>query len=211
MERRTVVKRCYGPRRLGRLTDICWSLFAPPLVRGEERSCMECTDSLPGLYSRFLASNGCVDQFLVNIEWDCYLMSLPATGLAERRQRSSRQTAGLHGAARRTKRAGCRIETARTTGVGGNTLRVPVGRFSAGVGSSVPDKLRLPRGSEIKIWRRLSDMASCLISANQDERKTTPKLAAAPPPPPHHYKAPTTTAALWQWKWSGVWSLSGQM
>ncbi|KAF1385378.1 hypothetical protein PFLUV_G00107130 [Perca fluviatilis] len=98
-------------------------------------------------------------------------------GLAERRQRSSRQTAGLHGAARRTKRAGCRIETARTTGDGGNTLRVPVGRFSAGFGSSVPDKLRLPRGSEMKIWRRLSDMASCLISANQDERKTTPKLA----------------------------------
>lgn len=50
---------------------------------------------------------------------------------------------------------------------------MPVGRFSAGVGSSVPDKFRLPPRNKMKIWRRLSDMASCLISANQDLRKTT--------------------------------------
>ena len=93
-------------------------------------------------------------------------------------------------AARRAKRAGCRIETAGTTGHGSAGGRrwtcggKPARRFTAADGSSVPDKLRLPR--RVGVEKREEDteevarkMASCLISANQDERKTTPKLAVS--------------------------------
>ncbi|KAI3368506.1 hypothetical protein L3Q82_025515, partial [Scortum barcoo] len=84
---------------------------------------------------------------------------------------------GSAGAARRPPRAGCRIQTARTTRDRrwrgrGNNRRAPVRELCPGQVEAPFAVLVLVvtgwKREERRIRRRLSEMASCLISANQD-------------------------------------------